>query len=476
MKSKGRVLLILVAVASFGIALSYPIRYRMEAQSSDNTLEQLTALRNAGLAMVETTEVEPEVDPGAEPPEATEGEAKAPEATTEQAAETLPENQEPVAERDEVAPANEEPTEEFSEATQDHIPAADDADAAGLEAPEAESKPASISSGAAGDPVAEGEAATQTEAPAVTDTQAQSGKLMGLPIGQVAQSQSEETAQSETEAQPEAAAQSETEAEPEAEGQSETAQSEDGQVAVNTPASTQAPTPSPEPTSTPEPTPTINRFARSNYAAPYPEKTKVELDVDKILPQYREIYSMNPDFVGWITIPGMNVDYPMVQTENSEFYLEHDFFGEKNANGQIILDTNCDPYTPSYNLVISGHNMKSGKMFGNLVNFMYKSYWEKHMTMQVDTLMESKQYVIFACFFSADYDVDEEGFRYNADLQYAQDVKQWLKEIKENEVYDTGIDVRFGDEFVTLTTCNKSRRKDGRFVLVARRIRPGERY
>ena len=77
-------------------------------------------------------------------------------------------------------------------------------------------------------------------------------------------------------------------------------------------------------------------------------------------------------------------------------------------------------------------------------------------------------------FFSADYDVDEEGFRYNADVQYAQDAKQWLQEIKETQVYDTEIDAEFGDEFLTLTTCNRSRRRDGRFVLVCRRIRPGE--
>ena len=414
MKNIWRILLILLAVVSFGIALSYPIRYRLEADSTENNMERLLALKDAG--RVSESEATPEVDPGAEPPEAAEGEAEPEEITAEQAA-AEPQAQEPVAERAISAPANGDAAEEFSDATQTNNPAAEYADAAGLDAPEVASKPDRIVSEANEEPV--------------------------------------------TEEEPEA------NEEPNATGKAK---------AAVTPKSALEVTPSPEPTPTPVPTPTINRFERSNAALPYPDLEKVELDESKILPQYQEIYALNPDFVGWIAIPGMNVDYPVVQTEDSEFYLEHDFFGDKNANGQIILDTKCDPYTPSYNLVISGHNMRSGKMFGNLVNYMYKSFWEKHKLLQFDTLMEENTYVIFAAFFSADYDVDEEGFRYNADIQYPQDAKSWLREIKENQVYDTEIDVGFGDEFLTLTTCNKSRRKDGRFVLVCRKVREGEEF
>ena len=87
--------------------------------------------------------------------------------------------------------------------------------------------------------------------------------------------------------------------------------------------------------------------------------------------------------------------------------------------------------------------------------------------------MREGQYVIFAAFYSADYDEDEEGFRYNADIQYELDAEVWLAEIEENKLYDTGIDVQWGDEFLTLTTCN-NRQEDGRFVVVARRVREGE--
>ena len=88
--------------------------------------------------------------------------------------------------------------------------------------------------------------------------------------------------------------------------------------------------------------------------------------------------------------------------------------------------------------------------------------------------MERKQYVVFAAFYSADYDEDEEGFRYNVDIRYRLEARKWLEEIENNRLYDTEIDVAFGDEFITLTTCNRARHRNGRFVVVCRRIREGE--
>lgn len=229
------------------------------------------------------------------------------------------------------------------------------------------------------------------------------------------------------------------------------------------------------PVITVEPSPTPNRRVHTG-ALPYPLLEKVTLDPDAILPELREIYDLNHDLVGWINIPDTVIDYPVVQVKDSDFYLTHDFYKEENVNGQIILDTLCDPYTPSYNLVISGHHMKNGSMFGDLPKYASKSYWASHPFLEFDTLMARKKYVIFAAFYSADYDEDEEGFRYNADIQYRLDAELWLDEVRQNQLYDTEIDAAFGDEFITLTTCNRARRRDGRFVVVCRKIREGETF
>ena len=245
------------------------------------------------------------------------------------------------------------------------------------------------------------------------------------------------------------------------------------------PGATQTPTPSPRPTPTHmfgptlTPSPTPDRSLRTG-AASYNTKAKVLLDESKILPELKEIYALNHDLVGWIFIKDTVVDYPVVQTRDSKYYLKHDFYGKDNNNGQIILDTKCDPDTPSYNLIISGHHMNNGSMFGGLPKYRDRKYWESHKIVEFDNLMERKKYVIFAVFYSADYDEDETGFRYNADIQYRIDAEQWLAEVRANQVYDTGIDAEYGDEFITLTTCDRSRRRNGRFVAVGRRIRKGE--
>jgi len=240
------------------------------------------------------------------------------------------------------------------------------------------------------------------------------------------------------------------------------------------------PTPSPTPKAeeggpTVAPTPTPDRSIR-NGPLPYALKEKVVLDKSAILPELKDIYALNDELVGWVNIPDTVIDYPVVQAEDGEYYLTHDFYGEENINGQIILDALCDPYTPSYNLILSGHHMKNGTMFGGLPQYRNQSYWETHKLLEFDTLMERKLYVVFACFYSADYDEDETGFRYNAIIDYKMDADRWLEEIEENQLYDTGIEREFGDEFITLTTCDRARHRNGRFVVVGRKIREGETF
>ena len=234
------------------------------------------------------------------------------------------------------------------------------------------------------------------------------------------------------------------------------------------------PTSTPTPTPSPSPSPTPDRSLRDDPDT-FKDKEKIRLDEDRILPELKEIYALNHDLVGWLYIEDTNIDYPVVQAEDGKFYLNHDFYGRSNANGQIILEDKCDPYTPSYNLVISGHHMNSGAMFGRLGRYKDRDYWESHKIVEFDTLMARKRYVIFGAFYSADYNENEKGFRYSADIQYKLDADRWLQEIRNNQIYETGVDAEFGDEFITLTTCDHSRRYDGRFVVVARRIREGER-
>ena len=415
-----RILLAIIAVVSFGIALYYPITYRMAEESNNSSMEELSAMRHRVMDAenLASEGVPTATDSVGTVPEATEpsGAADAPEATAVTNQTEAP--AEPTIVPEGTAIALSAPTD------------APETPGATVGAPVVTEVPGAT----VGVPVI-------TEVPAPTPTLAPGETAASMPV-------------STATLPPEAF------------------------ILFGVPGMTPPPTPTPRPTLTPspEPSPTPNRRVYQSEVLPYPLKEKVEFDESRILPELKEIYELNHDLVGWITIPGTNVDYPVVQSDDMDFYLHHDFYGADNNNGQIILDTLCDPYTPSYNLIISGHHMNNGSMFGRLPDYKDESYWKDRKFVEFDTLMARGRYVIFAAFYSADYDEDEEGFRYNADICYRMEAEKWLEEVRENQLYDTGIDAEFGDEFVTLTTCNRSRRKDGRFVVVCRKVREGEEF
>ena len=129
---------------------------------------------------------------------------------------------------------------------------------------------------------------------------------------------------------------------------------------------------------------------------------------------------------------------------------------------------NCD-IAESDNLVIYGHHIKGGKMFGALENYKSKSFYEEHKTIQFDTLTEQAEYEIVAVFKTVAY--SSEGFRYY-DFVDAEDEKafdEYVSKCKELALYDTGVTAEYGDRLITLSTCEYSA-QNGRLVVVAKKI------
>ena len=90
-------------------------------------------------------------------------------------------------------------------------------------------------------------------------------------------------------------------------------------------------------------------------------------DTSSILPEYRKLYETNSDLAGWIVIDGTDINYPVVQSKvYQEFYLDHNFDGEEDDAGSIFIDARNDILLPDDNIIIYGHNMKNGSMFGTL--------------------------------------------------------------------------------------------------------------
>lgn len=203
----------------------------------------------------------------------------------------------------------------------------------------------------------------------------------------------------------------------------------------------------------------------------YTEEETVELTV---LPEYQTLYQKNKKLIGWLTIEGTGIDYPVMQTANNEYYLDHNFNQEYDKNGSIFMDAACDVVHRSTNLIIYGHHMKSGKMFGNLNSYSSREYCEKHSTIRFDTIYERGVYQVMYVFRSRIYNEDEVVFKYYQFIDAAseKEFESNMKEMAALSLYETGVTATFGDELLTLSTCDSSE-TDGRFVVVAKRIHTG---
>lgn len=200
-----------------------------------------------------------------------------------------------------------------------------------------------------------------------------------------------------------------------------------------------------------------------------PEKT--EQETPAILEKYAAFYEKNSDMIGWLSIEGMVIDYPVMQCEDDEYYLHHDFYGNEDKYGCLYVRAKADVNTPGTNFIIYGHNMKDGSMFGDLDLYRDESFYLEHSRISFDTLYEERTYEIVAVFLSQVYNSDEDVFKYyqfyQADTQ--EEFDYFYKNIKKLSLYDTGVSAEFGDTFLTLSTC-AYHVEDGRFVVVARKI------
>lgn len=191
----------------------------------------------------------------------------------------------------------------------------------------------------------------------------------------------------------------------------------------------------------------------------------------EILDEYKNLYIKNNSIVGWLTIDGTNIDYPVMQTIDNEYYLTHDFEGNNDRNGALFLDAGCNVAFRSTNLIVYGHHMKSGKMFGNLKKYESEDYCKKHNLIFFDTIYEKGTYEVMYVFKDNIKDEGDVSFKYYQFIN-AVSVEEYnsnLKYMSEISLYDTGVEAEYGDDLLTLSTCNGSGATD-RFVVVAKRI------
>ncbi len=213
------------------------------------------------------------------------------------------------------------------------------------------------------------------------------------------------------------------------------------------------------PTTTPEP-----RIEAGTYP-PDQEKSAGE--------RFRALRKENQDIVGWLTIGSM-IDEAVVQRDNL-FYMNHDVKRGDNINGAIFLDEIVSLKTRPMGLILYGHNMRTGAMFGSLRNYENVSFYHNYPFLTFDTMHENGRYVIFAVGTVDVEHEDSERFLdfFSLTTRSVQERERAIEVLKSTSIHTCTVDVQAEDQLLLLVTCVDQDAE--RRVVAARRIRDGER-
>lgn len=173
----------------------------------------------------------------------------------------------------------------------------------------------------------------------------------------------------------------------------------------------------------------------------------------------------NPDTIGWIQVLGTKINYPIVQTDNNEYYLKHDFSKNKNTGGWIFLDYRNNLNNLSNNNIIYGHMRKNGSMFGSLKNVL-TSNWQNNPDNHIIKISTEEYSYLFQIF--SIYKIPNETYYIQTDFISSESYKEFLNTIVNRSIYNFNTEVNAEAKILTLSTCHNN---DDRLVVHAKLIK-----
>ncbi len=194
--------------------------------------------------------------------------------------------------------------------------------------------------------------------------------------------------------------------------------------------------------------------------------------------KFAALYAVNEDVKGWLTIPDTNIDLPIMQAEDNDYYLSHDLYGEKDPYGLPYIDYRV-PIEPdgawAKNTLVYGHNMNAGYVFHELIGYRDAEFYKAHPFLTFDTVYNESEWVIFAAFeANTDFNRGEVFQYFNYVISQDPEKAQWyIDETTARSYFTRSVDVNTDDIFLTLQTCSNNA-TDTKLCIVARKLRSGE--
>lgn len=174
--------------------------------------------------------------------------------------------------------------------------------------------------------------------------------------------------------------------------------------------------------------------------------------------------AVNPEVVGWLTIDGTDIDYPVAQHSDNDYYLHHLFTGEWNSSGCLFMDCHNQSDFSGRHTIIYGHHMDNGTMFQNLMYYKNQSFYNKNPTARLITPDGS-----YTVEFFAGYVADVNSNAWKLDFTSDRDFADWLAAALERSLFESTVIPTATDKIVTLSTCSYEF-YNARFVLHGRLI------
>ncbi|WP_122639142.1 class B sortase [Romboutsia sp. Marseille-P6047] len=161
-----------------------------------------------------------------------------------------------------------------------------------------------------------------------------------------------------------------------------------------------------------------------------------------------ELSSSNPDYRFWLKVDNTNIDYPVVQGADNDYYLTHDFNKDYLASGSIFMDYRND-FENDKSIIIYGHHMRNKTMFGELANFKDKSFFNENNKIEIEYKGKTYTYEVFSVYI-ADSSEEFLEMNFSNDNEY----EDYLNKIIDKSLFKTNISVTSEDKIITLYTCS----------------------
>lgn len=208
------------------------------------------------------------------------------------------------------------------------------------------------------------------------------------------------------------------------------------------------------------------------------EEPKIEIISDELLNSgyefqnvdFETLKDINEDACAWINIDGTNIDYPILQGQDNDYYLHHDIEGNNSSSGSVFVDYRHNSLdNPSYDLsdvtLIYGHHMKGGKMLANICKYRSQDYYEEH---PFGIIYTPDGYAYQAEFFASmivSGESDEQIYANN--FEDEESFNAYIENIIANSTFESDVNVEYGDKIIGIVTCEYTQGTNSRQVLYA---------